>query len=87
MARLTCNRLLLDLIDPDLRPAQETELTIQAANVRALIQQLDRQFPGLGEKLQHGFAVAIDGEIFADPLLEELDEQSEVYFLPPIEGG
>jgi molybdopterin converting factor small subunit len=87
MAKVTCNRLLLDFIEPAHRPAEESVLDIRANNVRTLIQKLGQQFPGLEEKLQHGFAVAIDGEIFADPMLEPLDEQSEVYFLPAIEGG
>jgi len=87
LARLICNRWLLDFIDPSKRPAQESELVINAPNVRALIQKLDLEFPGIAEKLQQGVAVAIDGEIFNDALLEPLDSQCEVYFLPAIEGG
>ena len=87
MAKVVCNRLLLDFIDPAARPEAESVLPFAASNVRNLIKQLDQQFPGLGSKLQHGMAVAIDGEIFNDPMLETLTEDSEVYFLPPIEGG
>jgi hypothetical protein len=32
-------------------------------------------------------AVAIDGEIYSDPLLEPVGPQSEVHFLPAISGG
>jgi sulfur carrier protein ThiS len=37
--------------------------------------------------LNQGLAVAIDGEIFQDWLLQEVETDSEVYFLPAIEGG
>lgn len=87
MAQVICNRFLLDFMPPDARPKEESQLSIAATNIRDLIRQLDQQFPSLGNKLQHGVAVAIDGEIFADPLLETINENSEVYFLPPIEGG
>jgi len=92
VARLVCNRLFLDLlesdlIDPNLRPVQESEISIDAHNVRELIRQLDHRFPGVGNKLQHGLAIAIDGEIFSDALLEPLGADSEVYFIPAIEGG
>jgi molybdopterin converting factor small subunit len=62
-------------------------VTVQAADVRGLIAVLDERFPGIGEVLRSGMAVAIDGEIIADPLLEAVPEHSEVHFLPPIGGG
>lgn len=67
--------------------AGETEHDIDAANVRQLINRLDERFPGIGERLRERTAVAIDGEIFQDPLLQTIHPTSEVYFLPMIEGG
>jgi sulfur-carrier protein len=61
--------------------------TVEARDVRELIDALDRRFPGLGRHLRSGMAVAIDGEIIQQPLLERLDPASEVHFLPPIGGG
>jgi len=66
---------------------ENSELDIEAKNVRDLIKKLDQTIPGIGDKLQSNIAVAIDGEIYPDPLLEPLDEECEVYFLPAIEGG
>lgn len=61
---------------------------VDAADVRALIRALDAKFPGLGEHLRdRGTAVAIDGEIINDPLLEPVGPDSEVHFLPAISGG
>ncbi len=65
----------------------EAELEILADDVRQLINKLDLKFPGIGERLRDRTAVAIDGEIFQDPLLQPIHENSEVYFLPMIEGG
>ena len=65
----------------------ELELEIDASNVRGLIRELDRRFPGIGEALTDKTAVAIDGEIVNDALLEPVGEDSEVHFLPRVGGG
>ncbi len=64
-----------------------TQHEIAASDVRDLIDRLDATFPGIGERLRSRMAVAIDGEIFQDPFLETIRAQSEVFFLPAIEGG
>ena len=61
-------------------------LEVEAADVRRLLAELERRFPGLGEALA-GSAVAIDGEIFPDPLLERVGPDSEVHFMPRVAGG
>ena len=63
------------------------EVSVEAATVRELIRVLDVRFPGLGEQLASGMAVAIDGEIVSDPLLEPVEPESEIHFLPPPSGG
>lgn len=63
------------------------EVEVQAATVRSLIAELDRLFPGVGDQLRSGIAVAIDGEIIADAIYEPLPEDAEVHFLPAIGGG
>ncbi len=60
---------------------------IEAASVRDLFHALEARFPELKERLESGIAVAIDGEIINDPLLEPIEPDSEVHFLPPISGG
>ena len=60
---------------------------IDAAAVRELIEELERRFPGLGEQLREGIAVAIDGDIVNEPMLEAVGATSEIHFLPPISGG
>ena len=64
-----------------------TQLEVDANDVRQLLRVLDQRFPGLGQRLRTGTAIAVDGEIFQDPYLEVVRADSEVYFLPAIEGG
>ena len=61
-------------------------LEVDGRNVRALLETLEQRFPGLGHELAKG-AIAIDGEIVNDPLLEPIDPDSEIHFLPRIGGG
>jgi molybdopterin converting factor small subunit len=63
-----------------------SEIRVEAADVRKLIRALEERFPGIGEPLR-GAAVAIDGEILNDPLLEAVDAECEVDFLPRLAGG
>lgn len=65
----------------------ETRFDIEATNMRSLVRALEERFPGLGPALGDGMAVAIDGQIYHDFFLEEVGPDSEVCFLPAIEGG
>ncbi len=65
----------------------ETRIGVEADTMRALVRVLDERFPGLGAVLGDGMAVAIDGQIFQDYFLEAVGPDSEVCFLPAIEGG
>ena len=41
----------------------------------------------MARHLEEGVAVAIDGQIYQDTLLEPIGPDSEVYLLPQIAGG
>ncbi len=69
------------------RTGGESRLLIDARDVRGLMRELDRRFPGLAEEIESGCQIAIDGEIVSDPLLEPVEPESEVHFLPQIGGG
>jgi sulfur-carrier protein len=63
------------------------ELEVEAASVRQLLARLGADFPALAPHLEQGLAVAIDGQIYQDALLQEIDAGSEVHILPQIAGG
>ena len=62
-------------------------------NVRQLINQLDAAYPGLkdalmqGDRLKPDVTVAVDGQITKLGLLQPLQEDSEILFVPAISGG
>ena len=63
------------------------ELEVEATSVKSLIAEMDRRYPGIAGALESGFALAIDGEVIANPGYEKLAEVSEVRFLSPMRGG
>ena len=63
------------------------ELEFEASSVKSLITEMDRRYPGIADALESGFALAIDGEVIANPGYEKLKEVSEVRFLSPLKGG
>ncbi|MBI1180337.1 MAG: MoaD/ThiS family protein [Alphaproteobacteria bacterium] len=66
----------------------EVEVRVPGDSVRRLIRALDERYPGIAGHLEaEGMAVAIDGVVYQDALLEEVGPDSEVYFLHAIRGG
>ncbi len=65
----------------------ERIIEVEAATCQALIELLDDRYPGFADAVTHGVAVAIDGQIYPDPLVQALRADSEVWFLPALEGG
>ena len=63
------------------------QLEVQAGTVRQVIRQVVAAYPSLADELESGTAVSIDGEILSDALLEDVQPNSEVHFLPSIRGG
>jgi sulfur-carrier protein len=65
----------------------ESELELDAGNIRQLLAQLGARYPALAPHLGDDLAVAIDGEIFQDAWLEPIPPDSEVHLIPRIAGG
>ena len=73
----------------------EKQVRVPGATIRQLIDELEARYPGLksslydadSDALAPGLAVMIDGESTQLGLLERIDEDSEVHFLPAIAGG
>ena len=64
----------------------EREIEVAVANYRELLVALEARWPGVREPLNKA-AVAIDGQIYQDAFLEPIGADSEVFFMPRIEGG
>ena len=62
-------------------------------NVRQLIDELEKNYPGMKDvllndgKLKPDVAIMMDGQISQLGLLEPVSEENEVIFIPAISGG
>lgn len=72
-----------------LRPytdGQET-VTIEATNLRELVQNLATAYPGMVAILDRGVSVSIDGRLYTQNWFQPIAPDSEVFVLPKIVGG
>ncbi len=66
---------------------------IPGSTVRQIIENLESAYPGLKERLvddsriKPNISVAVDGEVTTLGMLEKVQDDSEVHFLPAIGGG
>jgi len=63
------------------------EFEVEAKNLRGVIREMDRRFPGLGPHLEEETTVAIDGQIHETAYFQPIPEGCEVFFIPKLEGG
>jgi molybdopterin synthase sulfur carrier subunit len=69
------------------------ELQVDASTVNEVVDELEKQFPGIAKRLRvdgeirPGLAVAIDGAMSSRGLMQKVRPESEVHFLPAIGGG
>jgi molybdopterin synthase sulfur carrier subunit len=68
---------------------------VSGGTVRQLVNNLEQEFPGIKavlydeeeDNIMPGVAVIIDGETSQLGILEKVNEDSEVHFLPALGGG
>ena len=63
------------------------EVEAEGATVGALIEDLDRRYPGLGDALRAGTSVVIGGLLIAHPEYEPVADGAQIYFVPQTAGG
>ena len=71
------------------------QVRVEGSTVRQVINNLERQYPGVKEflcdeveqDLIPGIAVIVDGETSQLGMLQKVQENSEVHFLPALGGG
>ena len=80
MARVVFPDFLLPVTDG------QREVEAFGESYRDLVAALETRFPGVTEALEKT-AVAIDGQIHQNAFLETLRPDSELVFMPRIEGG
>ena len=71
----------------------QEQVQVGGATVRQILNNLEKEFPGIKEELCYeddimpGIAVIIDGETGNLGMLDKVQENSEIHFLPAISGG
>ncbi|MGC9349600.1 MAG: MoaD/ThiS family protein [Anaerolineae bacterium] len=87
MAKVEIPSLMRDLTQGQHR------VEVPGRTVRQVIEALDERYPGVkgrlcrGDELSSTITVSVDGHISRRGLFQRVSEQSEVRFLPVIEGG
>jgi hypothetical protein len=56
---------------------------LKPKNLRGVIKEMDRLYPGLGEHLEEETTVAIDETAYFQPIRDGC----EIFFIPKLEGG
>jgi molybdopterin converting factor small subunit len=71
----------------------EKSVPAEGETVRQVIENLEKRYPGLqerlcdGDRLRPGIAVIVDGNTSALKLRQRLRESSEIHFVISISGG
>jgi sulfur-carrier protein len=82
-------------IPPELRTlvGGVESVDVPGKTVREVIDALDARFPGIGhhfrdgDSLRGGLSVVIDTDVSPRGLLQKVEPESEIHFLPAIGGG
>ena len=78
-----------------IRPLVGDQEMVEASGARIcdVIDDLERRFPGIkdrlceADQLRPGMTVAVDGTVAALGMLQQVQSDAEVHFLPAIGGG
>ena len=65
----------------------QTEVEIEAATLREMLDRLAEDYPVLRPQLDRGISVAIDGRIYNDSWFTPIRPNSEVVLLARLKGG
>ena len=65
----------------------QSEVEIEAANLRELLDGLAERYPEIRSQLDRGVSVAIDGKVYNDSWFTPIKPDSEVVLLARLKGG
>ena len=73
--------------------AGEESITVPGATLREVIDNLETRHPGMKarlceeDRIKPGIAIYVNGLLTRGSLLERVDADAEIHFLPAISGG
>lgn len=71
----------------------EESITVPGTTIREVINNLETRYPGMkarlceDDRLKPGLAIYINGLLTRGSILESVDADAEIHFLPAIGGG
>ena len=71
----------------------KAQVQVEGATIRQVVNNLDKEYPGIKDELcedddlNPAIAVVIDGETSNLGMLERVNEDSEIHFIPAMAGG
>lgn len=71
----------------------EDSITVPGATIREVIDNLETRYPGMkarlceDDRIKPGIAVYVNGLLTRGSILESVDADAEIHFLPAIGGG
>lgn len=65
----------------------ETEVEVEAATFKQLLDRLVERYPGLEPQVQRGVSMSLDGVIYREAWFKEIGPESEVVLMPYMTGG
>lgn len=63
-----------------------SEIEVAAADLRQMVAELDRRFPGMGEYVRTRMSIVVDSRVH-HAWTAPLEPETEVYLIPRIAGG
>ena len=73
--------------------AGEESITVPGSTIREVIDNLEARYPGMKarlceeDRIKPGIAIYVNGLLTRGSLLERVDVDAEIHFLPAIGGG
>ena len=73
--------------------AGEESITVPGTTIREVIDNLEARYPGIKarlceeDRIKPGIAIYVNGLLTRGSLLERVDTDAEIHFLPAIGGG
>ena len=71
----------------------EESITVPGATIREVIDNLEDRYPGIKarlceeDRIKPGIAIYVNGLLTRGSMLERVDAEAEIHFLPAIGGG
>ena len=63
------------------------EVSAPGVTVAEVVNELAKTYPAIRDKLTVSVSIAVDGEVTPLGLLEQVQPDSEIHFVPAIRGG